>query len=363
MTSRSTCARCGAATSAETLDGLCTGCVGRRILSFETPPSDLPDEEFGAQSDHPGIEEKSGGRVGAYRLIRQIGEGGFGVVYLAEQVEPVRRQVALKIIKLGMDTRQVVARFQAERQALAMMDHPGIAKVFEAGATGTGRPYFVMEFVEGTPITHYADGQRLTIPERLELFTKVCDAVQHAHQKGVIHRDLKPSNILVAMQDGHAVPKVIDFGLAKATQVELTEQTLVTHFQQLIGTPAYMSPEQVEMGAVDVDTRSDIYSLGVVLYELLTCRTPFDTQELLRGGMGEAARRIRDQEPPRPSTRLRALTEKELADAARQLQLAPEKFPRQMRGDLDWIVMKALEKTARAVTQRPMRSRWIFAGT
>jgi WD40 repeat protein len=281
------------------------------------------------------------GRVGGYRLIRPVGEGGFGVVYLAEQLEPVKRQVALKIIKLGMDTRQVVARFEAERQALALMDHPGIARVFDAGATETGRPYFVMEFVEGVPITHYADQQRLAIAERLELFIKVCDAVQHAHQKGVIHRDIKPSNILVAVQ---GTPKIIDFGLVKATHAELTDKTLITQFQQLIGTPAYMSPEQVEWGAVDVDTRSDIYSLGVLLYELLTGWTPFDTRELLRGGMGEAARRIREQDPPKPSARLRSANPVELAEVARRRQVSPEKMPRQLHGDLDCIVMKALEK-------------------
>jgi WD40 repeat protein len=283
-------------------------------------------------------------RVGGYRLIRVVGEGGFGVVYLAEQLEPVKRLVALKIIKLGMDTRQVVGRFQAERQALALMDHPGIARVFDAGATETGRPYFVMEFVEGVPITRYADQQRLSIAERLELFMKVCDAVQHAHQKGVIHRDLKPSNILVAAQQGQATPKIIDFGLAKATHAELTDKSLITQFQQLIGTPAYMSPEQVEWGAVDVDTRSDIYSLGVLLYELLTGTTPFDTRELLRGGMAETARRIREQDPPRPSARLRSANSAELAAVARRRHVSPEKLPGQVQGDLDCIVMKALEK-------------------
>src|SRR5262245_7422161 len=240
-----------------------------------------------------------------------------------------------------MDTRQIVARFEAERQALALMDHPGIARVFDAGATETGRPYFVMEFVEGVPITHYADRQRLTIAERLELFIKVCDAVQHAHQKGVIHRDLKPSNILVAAQ---GTPKIIDFGLVKATHAELTDKTLITQFQQLIGTPAYMSPEQVEWGAVDIDTRSDIYSLGILLYELLTGCTPFDTRELLRGGMGEVGRRIREQDPPKPSARLRSGNPVELADVARRRQVSPEKMRRQLHGDLDCIVMKAMEK-------------------
>jgi WD40 repeat protein/serine/threonine protein kinase len=336
MTAPTHCIRCGAPISAKALDGLCIDCVGRAVLLPVTPPCDMSDAE-----PVGGTDLEPDGRVGGYRLVRPVGEGGFGVVYLAEQLAPVKRQVALKIIKLGMDTRQVVARFEAERQALALMDHAGIAKVFDAGATETGRPYFVMEFVEGVPITHFADGQRLAIAKRLELFIKVCDAVQHAHQKGVIHRDLKPSNILVAAQ---GTPKIIDFGLVKATHAELTDQTLITQFQQLIGTPTYMSPEQVEWGAVDVDTRSDIYSLGVLLYELLTGWTPFDTRELLRGGMGQAARRIREQDPPRPSARLRSANPVELAEVAQKRQISPEKLPGQVRGDLDCIVMKALEK-------------------
>jgi serine/threonine protein kinase/WD40 repeat protein len=288
--------------------------------------------------------EPTGTMIGRYKLLQRIGEGGFGVVYMAEQEEPVRRRVALKIIKLGMDTKEVVARFDAERQALAMMDHPNIAHVFDGGATDTGRPYFVMELVKGVPITEYCDTKLLSTRERLELFMQVCHAVQHAHQKGVIHRDLKPSNVLVTEQDDRPVPKVIDFGVAKATQARLTEKTLFTRFNQWIGTPAYMSPEQAGLGSLDVDTRSDIYSLGVLLYELLTGRTPFDTQKLLAAGYDAVMRTIREEDPPKPSARLSTLAKEELSAVAAQRGAEPAKLGRLVRGDLDWIVMKALEK-------------------
>ncbi len=263
------------------------------------------------------IEEGPGTLIGRYKILEQIGEGGFGVVYVAEQREPVKRRVALKVIKLGMDTRQVVARFEAERQALALMDHPNIAKVLDAGATDTGRPFFVMELVKGIPITKYCDQEKLATRERLDLFIQVCHAIQHAHQKGIIHRDIKPSNILVTLHDGVPVPKVIDFGIAKATQQELTEKTVYTQLQQFIGTPAYMSPEQAEMSGLDIDTRSDIYSLGVLLYELLTGSTPFDTKELLKSGLDEMRKIIREREPVRPSTRL-STQQKQKAESRKQ---------------------------------------------
>ena len=252
--------------------------------------------------------ESEGSTIGPYKLLQKIGEGGFGVVYMAEQKQPIRRKVALKIIKLGMDTRQVIARFEAERQALAIMDHPNIARVLDAGSTDAGRPYFVMELVRGDPITEYCDSQRVTTAERLRLFVDVCHAVQHAHQKGIIHRDIKPTNVMVTMHDGRAVPKVIDFGIAKATQHELTEKTLFTEYRQFIGTPAYMSPEQAEMSGLGVDTRSDIYSLGVLLYELLTGTTPFEADQLRRAAFDEIVQLIRETEPPKPSLRLHTLS-------------------------------------------------------
>ena len=288
--------------------------------------------------------EKPGDFIGNYKIRELLGEGGCGAVYVAEQTEPVRRKVALKVIKLGMDTRSVIARFEAERQALAMMDHPNIARVLDAGATDTGRPYFVMELVRGIKITDYCDQNNLNTTKRLGLFIQVCHAVQHAHQKGIIHRDIKPSNILVTLHDGVPVPKVIDFGIAKATEGRLTELTVYTELHQFIGTPAYMSPEQAEMSGLDIDTRSDIYSLGVLLYELLTGRTPFDPQELIRSGLDQMRRTIREEEPVPPSTRLSTLLEADLTAIARRHGSEPPKLVHLLRGDLDWIVMKALEK-------------------
>ncbi len=289
-------------------------------------------------------EEGPGDSIDHYKLLLKIGEGGCGVVFLAEQNEPVRRRVALKVIKAGMDTHEVIARFEAERQALALMDHPGICKVLEAGATITGRPYFVMELVKGVPITKYCDENLLPTSARLDLFMQVCHAVQHAHQKGIIHRDLKPSNILVTLLGTAAVPKVIDFGIAKATQGRLTDATLVTAFEQFMGTPAYMAPEQAEMGGLDIDTRCDVYSLGVLLYELLTGRPPFDPKSLMVASRDELLRIIREVEPPKPSTHLRTLAAVDRSTIALRHGTDPGKLRLQIRGDLDWIVMKALEK-------------------
>ncbi len=367
------------------LDGACAGNPALRArLEALLQAHESPDPFLEPQAAAPGDatvllppEEGPGTVIGRYKILEKIGEGGFGVVYVAEQREPVKRRVALKIIKLGMDTRQVVARFEAERQALALMDHPNIAKVLDAGATDSphpasghplpsdgrgaggegaqylpaGRPFFVMELVKGIPITKYCDQEKLGTRERLDLFIKVCHAIQHAHQKGIIHRDIKPSNILVTLHDGVPVPKVIDFGIAKATQQELTEKTVYTQFQQFIGTPAYMSPEQAEMSGLDIDTRSDIYSLGVLLYELLTGSTPFDTKELLQSGLDEMRKIIREREPMRPSTRLsqtRAAQPPGSGDSAlspRCRAVAAGRTPHSaLDSDLDWIVMKCLEK-------------------
>jgi non-specific serine/threonine protein kinase/serine/threonine-protein kinase len=282
-------------------------------------------------------------RIGGYRVIRKLGEGGMGEVYEAEQTDPVRRLVALKVIKWGMDTKEVVARFESERQALALMDHSNIARVFEAGATEQGRPYFAMEYVKGIPITDFCDNHRLDTRERLELFAKVCLGVQHAHRKGVIHRDLKPSNILVGLLDDRPVPKIIDFGVAKATSQRLTERTVITELGQWIGTPEYMSPEQAEMTGLDIDTRTDVYSLGVVLYELLSGVTPFDPTTLRAAGFDEMRRRIREEEPQRPSTRVSG-PGSDTALAAERRRTDQGGLARQLRGDLDWIVMRALEK-------------------
>ena len=295
-----------------------------------------------ATDDYEAIAECAGTVVGPYKLLQQIGEGGMGVVYMAEQLEPVRRKVALKIIKPGMDSRQVIARFEAERQALAMMDHQNIARVLDAGTTESGRPYFVMELVHGVPITQFCDDQHLTPRERLELFVPVCQAIQHAHQKGIIHRDIKPSNVLVTMYDDKPVPKVIDFGVAKAIEQRLTERTMFTQFGALVGTFEYMSPEQAEMNAFGVDTRSDVYSLGVLLYELLTGTTPLGRERLRTAALHELVRLIKEEEAPRPSVRLSSSDHLPKIAAARKTE--PGRLPKLVRGELDWIVMKCLEK-------------------
>jgi eukaryotic-like serine/threonine-protein kinase len=289
------------------------------------------------------LSEGVGTLIGPYKLIEQIGEGGFGVVFMAEQQHPIRRKVALKVLKAGMDTRQVVARFEAERQALALMEHVGIARVLDGGEAPSGRPYFVMELVQGIPITRFCDEHQLTPRERLALFVNVCKAVQHAHQKGIIHRDLKPTNVLVAACDGMPVPKVIDFGVAKALGRQLTERTLITGFGSIVGTLEYMCPEQAEFNAVDVDTRADIYSLGVLLYELLTGTTPLSSERLKRAAMSEVLRLIREEDPPKPSTRLNDSRDT-LPSISAQRRLEPASLTKEVRGELDWIVMKALEK-------------------
>jgi serine/threonine protein kinase/tetratricopeptide (TPR) repeat protein len=303
---------------------------------------DSPAAALVATIDEP-TTERPGTVIGPYKLLEQIGEGGFALVFVAEQQQPVRRKVALKVLKPGMDTRQVVARFEAERQALALMDHPHIAKVFDGGETPAGRPYFVMELVKGVPITDFCDHSRLGVRERLGLFVDVCQAMQHAHQKGIIHRDLKPSNVLVTLHDDKVVVKVIDFGVAKATGQQLTDKTLFTNFAQMIGTPLYMSPEQARLSGLDIDTRSDIYALGVLLYELLTGTTPFDRERLRAAGYDEMRRIIREEEPARPSTRLSTPGPTSVTVSANR-QSDPKKLTRVLRGELDWIVMKAVEK-------------------
>src|SRR5262245_438359 len=333
MTSNQTCSRCGSVLAGRMFQGLCSACLFQVMLEpvEHGEPASRAAEGLATLS-------------GRYRLREIIGEGGFGTVHVAEQLEPVRRQVAVKILKPGMDSRRVITRFEAERQALALMEHPHIAHVFDAGTADTGRPFFVMELVRGVPITEYCRRHALDPWTRLDLFMQVCSAVQHAHQKGIIHRDLKPTNILVSAGDSPAsagVPKVIDFGIAKATgELPLTEETLQTHFHQFLGTPAYMSPEQADLQGIDIDTRSDIYSLGVLLYELLTGVTPFETKELLGSGLNEMCRVIREQEPPTPSMRLTTATGGPLAWKAEQRR----EFISAVRGDLDWVVMKCLEK-------------------
>src|SRR5262245_56738248 len=339
MPSTRTCPQCGAALPDEGWEGLCPKCLVRVSLEAvedgteQHPPP--PEPDF--------VAEQTGMMIGRYKLLQQIGEGGFGIVFMAEQIEPVQRKVALKIIKAGMDTREVIARFEAERQALALMDHPSIAQVLDGGTTASGRPYFVMELVRGIPITGYCDQHNLSTRERLELFIKVCHAIQHAHQKGIIHRDLKPSNVLVTLHDGEPVPKVIDFGVAKALGQKLTEKTLFTRFEQMIGTPAYMSPEQAALGGLDIDTRSDIYSLGVLLYELLTGVTPLDAETLRQAGLDKVRQIIQETDPPSPSTRVLTLG-RQMLDVATHRHTEPAALSRLLRGDLDWITMKALEK-------------------
>lgn len=359
MTPEKQCTECGAELTPIEPGGLCRRCLltlGLRSGSDRSCPSDLPDNSAlntELSSDPKSVLNHVGERIGRYKLLQKIGEGGFGVVYMAEQFEPVQRTVALKIIKAGMDTHEVIARFEAERQALALMNHPSIARVYDGGVTRTGRPYFVMELVHGIPITHFCDQENLPTTARLRLLIQVCKAVEHAHQKAIIHRDLKPTNVLVTLQDGEPLPKVIDFGVAKALGQKLTDKTLFTGFLCMVGTPAYMSPEQAELSGVAIDVRADIYALGVLLYELLTGVTPFETETFRKAAFDEVRRIIRETEPLKPSTRLQSLGEK-LPEVARLRGTEPPKLIHLLRGDLDWIVMKCLEKERRRRYERPI---------
>ncbi|MBZ5500453.1 MAG: serine/threonine protein kinase [Acidobacteriia bacterium] len=341
MSGNARCRQCGRASLDDSLQNdLCNDC----ILTASTGPT----PELKSETTDPFDEERSPLTeqpkcIGPFRILETLGHGGMGVVYLAEQKKPLRRKVAIKVIKFGMDTKEVVARFESERQALALMNHQNIARVFDAGATETGRPFFVMEYVQGVSISEYCDNLRLNTRQRLELFIPVCQAIQHAHQKGIIHRDIKPSNVLVTILDGRPVAKIIDFGVAKATNQRLTEKTLFTQHGHLVGTPEYMSPEQAEMSGLDVDTTTDVYSLGVMMYELLVGALPFDRKRLRKAAYDEMRRIIREEEPPTPTKRLSSLGNeaKQIADRRRTDVVS---LQRQIQGDLDWITMKAMDK-------------------
>src|SRR6202453_2323572 len=332
------CPQCEAELVSGDPAGLCPQCLIQGAFGSSVGAGEPETETLDIAASEAGDDD-----FGRYHILRPLGEGGMGTVYLAEQLEPIRRSVALKVVKLGMDTAQVLARFNHERQALAMMDHPNIAQIFDAGATAKGRPYFVMEYIEGPPITQYCDRKRMTTKERLALFLAVCRAIQHAHQKGVIHRDLKPSNVLVTEQDGVAIPKVIDFGIAKATDKWAIENTLLTQFGQIVGTPEYASPEQADTMTGDIDQTSDVYSLGVILYELLIGAVPFDTATLRNAGLAEMLRIIREEEAPSLSRKLTSMGAAATEVAARR-RTDPVSLRRLVDGDLNSITMKALEK-------------------
>ncbi|MGA8598167.1 MAG: serine/threonine-protein kinase, partial [Bryobacteraceae bacterium] len=332
------CPQCGAESGPDDPAGLCPGCLMQGFFESTAGADESRTQTIDTATAPTGDDD-----FGRYHILRPLGEGGMGTVYLAEQREPIRRRVALKVIKLGMDTNEVLARFANERQALAMMDHPNIARIFDAGATPKGRPYFVMEYIDGVPITLYCDGNRMTIGQRLELFLAVCRAVQHAHHKGVIHRDLKPSNVLVTEQEGRPLPKVIDFGIAKATEQWAVENTLLTQFGQMVGTPEYGSPEQAEVMTGDIDERSDVYSLGVLLYELLIGTVPFDAARMRQAGLAEMLRIIREEEAPSLSRRLNTMGAAAV-NIATHRQTDPASLHHVVDGDLNWITLKALEK-------------------